>query len=122
MSACASSRGARPPAASHSRTKTGNAWAKKPLSCATATTMAGSRCSRRRSAAAPACSEGELTMKLKLHAFPLSPRSFKVLLVANHLGLDYEFVFCDLRKGAQKDPAYAAINLNQKAPTLEDGD
>jgi glutathione S-transferase len=61
-------------------------------------------------------------MKLKLHAFPMSPRSFKVLLVANHLRLDYEFVFCDLRAGAQKDPAYAAINLNQKAPALEDGD
>jgi glutathione S-transferase len=60
-------------------------------------------------------------MSLKIHAFPLSPRNFKVLFVANHLGLDYEFVFCDLRKGAQKEAAYAAINLNQKAPALEDG-
>jgi glutathione S-transferase len=61
-------------------------------------------------------------MGRKIHAFPLSPRSFKVLLVANHLGLDYEYCFCDLRKGAQKDAAYTAINLNQKAPALEDSD
>jgi len=61
-------------------------------------------------------------MSLKIHAFPLSPRSFKVLFVANHLGLDYEFSFCDLGKGAQKEAAYTAINLNQKAPALEDGD
>lgn len=60
-------------------------------------------------------------MSLKIHAFPLSPRNFKVLLVANHLGLDYEFCLCDLRKGAQKEAPYTAINLNQKAPALEDG-
>ena len=40
-------------------------------------------------------------MTLKIHAFPQSPRNFKVLLVANHLGLDYEFCFCDLQAGAQ---------------------
>ena len=61
-------------------------------------------------------------MKLKIHAFPLSPRNFKVLLVANYLGLDYEFCFCDFSKGMQKTPEYAAININQKAPALEDGD
>ncbi len=61
-------------------------------------------------------------MSLKIHAFPMSPRSFKVLFVANHLGLDYEFCLCDLRKGAQKEAAYTAINLNAKAPALEDGD
>jgi glutathione S-transferase len=60
-------------------------------------------------------------MSLKIHAFPLSPRNFKVLFVANHLGLDYEFSFCDLRKGAQKEAPFTAINLNQKTPALEDG-
>lgn len=59
---------------------------------------------------------------MKIHAFPLSPRSFKVLFVANHLRLDYQFCFCDLTKGAQKQTAYTAVNLNQKAPALEDGD
>lgn len=61
-------------------------------------------------------------MSLKIHAFPLSPRSFKVLLAANHLGLDYELVFCDFAKGMQKSEAYTAININQRAPALEDGD
>jgi glutathione S-transferase len=61
-------------------------------------------------------------MSLKIYAFPPSPRSFKVLAVAEHLGLDYEFCFLDLTKGAQSTPAFAAINPNKKAPALEDGD
>jgi glutathione S-transferase len=60
-------------------------------------------------------------MSLKIHAFPLSPRSFKVLVVANHLGVDYELCFCDLRTGAQKSTEFTRINVNQKAPALEDG-
>ncbi len=61
-------------------------------------------------------------MTLKLHVFPPSPRGFKVLVVAHQLGLDYEFVFCDLTKGDQKSAAYTALNPNQRMPTLEDGD
>ena len=61
-------------------------------------------------------------MSLKIHAFPPSPRAFKVLLVANHLGSDYEFCLCDLTKGAQKTDDYTALNPNQKMPALEDGD
>src|SRR5262245_12503059 len=61
-------------------------------------------------------------MSLKVHAFPMSPRSFKVLLVANHLGLDYTFAFCAFSKGMQKSEAYTAININQRAPAIEDGD
>jgi len=61
-------------------------------------------------------------MSLTLHAFPPSPRSFKVLAVAHHLGIDYQFAFCDLTKGAQKAAAYAALNPNQRVPALEDGD
>jgi glutathione S-transferase len=61
-------------------------------------------------------------MKLKLHAFPLSPRSFKVLAVANHLGLEYDLIICDLTKGEQRRPEFGAINPNRKAPALEDGD
>src|SRR5258706_14104096 len=59
---------------------------------------------------------------MKIHAFPPSPRAFKVLLVANHLGSDYELCFCDLTKGAQKSDAYTLLNPNQKMPALEDGD
>jgi glutathione S-transferase len=59
-------------------------------------------------------------MTLKLHVFPMSPRGFKALAVADHLGLDYEFCFCDLTKGANKEAAFTAINPNQKMPALED--
>ena len=61
-------------------------------------------------------------MKLKLHAFPLSPRSFKVLAVANHLGIEHDLVICDLTKGEQRRPEFGTINPNHKAPALEDGD
>ena len=61
-------------------------------------------------------------MTMKIHAFPPSPRAFKVLFVANYLGSDYEFCLCDLTKGGQKTDAYTALNPNQKMPTLEDGD
>jgi glutathione S-transferase len=60
-------------------------------------------------------------MALKLHVFPPSPRAFKVLAVAHHLGLDYEFALCDLTKGDQKSAAYTVLNPNQRMPSLEDG-
>jgi glutathione S-transferase len=56
---------------------------------------------------------------LKIHAFPLSPRSFKVLWTANHLGLDYELKLVDFSKGAQKAPEFVALNPNAKAPVIE---
>jgi glutathione S-transferase len=59
-------------------------------------------------------------MTLRIHAFPASPRAFKVLAVASHLELDYELVFCDLTKGAQKTPEFTALNLNQRMPVLEE--
>jgi glutathione S-transferase len=59
-------------------------------------------------------------MTLKIHAFPASPRAFKVLAVANHLDLAYDLVFCDLSKGAQKTPEFTALNLNQRMPVIEE--
>ena len=60
-------------------------------------------------------------MSVRLHVFPPSPRAFKVLVVAHHLGLDYELALCDLTKAEQKSAAYTAINPNQRMPSLEDG-
>jgi len=59
-------------------------------------------------------------MTIKLHVFPLSPRAFKVLFAANHLGIDYEMAFVDLPRQAQKTPGYTALNPNQRMPVLED--
>ena len=58
---------------------------------------------------------------LKLYAFPPSPRSFKALWAAHHLGIEYELVLVDLSKGAQRTAEYAAINPNSKAPAIDDG-
>ena len=61
-------------------------------------------------------------MSIELYVFPPSPRAFKVMAVANHLGLDYEIRFLDLPKGAHKTPQFAALNPNVRMPTLKDGD
>ena len=61
-------------------------------------------------------------MTIELYAFPLSPRGFKVLAVANHLGLDWTLRFVDLRKGEQNKPEFAALNPNMRMPVLKDGD
>jgi glutathione S-transferase len=59
-------------------------------------------------------------MTIRIHAFPLSPRAFKVLAFANHIGVPYEFVLCDLTKGAQRSPEFTRLNLNQRMPVLEE--
>src|SRR5262245_50953847 len=61
-------------------------------------------------------------MTIELYVFPPSPRAFKVMAVANHLGLDWTLKMIDFRKGDQKAPQYAALNPNMKMPTLQDGD
>ena len=58
-------------------------------------------------------------MSLKIHAFPPSPRSFKVLWAANQLGVEYEFKLVDFSKQGQKAPEFLALNPNGKAPVLE---
>ncbi len=59
---------------------------------------------------------------IELYVFPPSPRAFKVMAVANHLGLETTLRFVDLVKGEQKAPEYAALNPNMRMPTLRDGD
>jgi glutathione S-transferase len=61
-------------------------------------------------------------MTIELYVFPPSPRSFRVMAIANHLGLDWSPRLLDLAKGDQKTPQYAALNPNMLAPTLKDGD
>ena len=58
-------------------------------------------------------------MSLKIYAFPLSPRSFKPLWLANHLGLDYELKLVDFTKNGQNAPEYLALNPNGRAPTID---
>jgi glutathione S-transferase len=46
----------------------------------------------------------------------------RVLALAKHLGVNTEFEEKNLKAGALKSPEYTALNPNQKAPTLIDGD
>ncbi|HEY7296525.1 MAG TPA: glutathione S-transferase family protein [Xanthobacteraceae bacterium] len=59
---------------------------------------------------------------IELYVFPPSPRAFKVMAIANHLGIETNLRFVDLVKGDQKSPEYAALNPNMRMPTLKDGD
>ncbi len=61
-------------------------------------------------------------MTIELYVFPPSPRAFKVMVVANHLGIETTLRFVDLVKGDQRAPQYAALNPNMRMPTLKDGD
>ena len=59
-------------------------------------------------------------MTIKLHVFPLSPRAFKVMWCAHHLGLPHELVMVDFAKGANRTPEFATLNPNMRMPVLEE--
>ena len=61
-------------------------------------------------------------MSVVIHAFPPSLRSFKVLLAAEHLGIDYRLQFLNLAAGEQRTPELTRLNVNQRAPVLVDRD
>ena len=61
-------------------------------------------------------------MTITLHVFPPSPRSFKVLLAAEHFKVPYEMKLVNLGTGEQKSDAHSRLNLNQRVPVLTDGD
>lgn len=57
---------------------------------------------------------------MKFYIFMGSPRAFKVMAVANHLGLNYELQQLDPTKGEHLSAAYAAVNPNKRIPSMED--
>ena len=61
-------------------------------------------------------------MSIELYVFPPSPRAFKAMAVANHLGLEWTLHLLDLPKGEHMTPQYGALNPNMRMPTLQDGD
>jgi glutathione S-transferase len=60
-------------------------------------------------------------MTIELFVFPPSPRAFKVMSLAKHLGVPVELRLLSLR-GDQRTADYAALNPNMRMPTLRDGD
>jgi glutathione S-transferase len=61
-------------------------------------------------------------MTLELFLFPPSPRAFKVIAVAHHLGLSYETRIVHLFNGEQNHPDYVALNPNKRMPVLREDD
>ena len=57
---------------------------------------------------------------LNLYVFPPSPRAFKVIALANYLGLDCNKRIVDLTKGEQRTPEFTALNPNQRVPVMEE--
>jgi len=51
-----------------------------------------------------------------------APNPMKVTLCLEEMGLAYEAIPLDTRKGEQHKPEYLAINPNAKAPSIVDGD
>ncbi len=54
--------------------------------------------------------------------YSLAPNPMKVALLLEELGLPYETIPIDTRKGDQFAPDYAALNPNNKVPCIVDGD
>lgn len=59
---------------------------------------------------------------MKLYGFPPSPNTWKVRAAARHIGVPLDLELVDLTKGAQRQPAYLAINPTGRTPTLVDAD
>jgi GST-like protein len=51
-----------------------------------------------------------------------TPNGYKVPILLEELGMEYELIPVDLTKGAQKKPEFLAMNPNHKIPVLVDGD
>jgi GST-like protein len=54
--------------------------------------------------------------------YSLAPNPMKVALCLEEMGLSYEPIPVDTRKGEQHAPAFLAINPNGKVPAIIDGD
>ncbi len=52
--------------------------------------------------------------------FHPTPNPFKVALMLEELGLDYEVHPVDTRKGEQHEPGFLAVNPNAKVPAIDD--
>ena len=60
-------------------------------------------------------------MALTIYGSPMS-RTFRVLWMAKELGLQYENVPLDPRKGEPRNPDFLKINPNGRVPAIKDGD
>ena len=57
---------------------------------------------------------------MRLHDYWRSSAAYRVRIALNFKGLAYEQIAVDLRKGAQREPAFLALNPQGLVPVLED--
>jgi maleylacetoacetate isomerase len=58
---------------------------------------------------------------MKLYNFHRSSASYRVRIVANLKGLEFEYAPVDLRRGESRADAYVSLNPQGRVPALEDG-
>lgn len=62
------------------------------------------------------------TAPVRLHRFALSGHAHRAQLMLSLLGVPYELVDVDLARGAQRTPAFLALNPFGQVPVIQDGD
>ena len=58
--------------------------------------------------------------RLRIYGIPMT-RAFRVLWMANELGLDYDNVPIGVLDGGVRSPDYLAVNPNGRVPAIDDG-
>jgi len=59
---------------------------------------------------------------IRIHSFPLSGHSHRIVLFANLANIEHEVINVDLATGAHKKPEFLALNPAGQVPVVEDGD
>lgn len=62
-----------------------------------------------------------MTRAVRIHHFPKSGHSHRVVLLASLAGIPHELVHVDLAAGAHKTPDFLALNPFGQVPVVEDG-
>lgn len=64
---------------------------------------------------------GKSVPTIRLYSFTLSGHAHRVRLFLSLLGLPFEIVEVDLAAGAQREPAFLALNPSGQVPVIDDG-
>ncbi len=63
-----------------------------------------------------------MSNSIKIHSFPLSGHSHRVVLLVGLAGIANEVINVDLATGEHKQEPYLSINPDGQVPAIQDGD
>lgn len=63
-----------------------------------------------------------MSNSIKIHSFPLSGHSHRVVLLAGLAGIAHEIIKVDLTAGEHKQEPFLSINPDGQVPAIQDGD